>query len=556
MRPTIRTNSAIGVATIGAGVLASQPQPFPPSPWGDFFLNHRPCTTSQLVSMKERASVMKEKVRQTILDAAASSSLIQKLELVDTLQRIGVDYHYKQEIDELLCHVYNDKDDGGSDDLYITSLRFYLLRKHGYPVSSDVFLKFQDEKGDISIDDDDINILITLYDAAHLRTHGEHILDNIISFNKRRLQFSMEKILEPDLAEEIRLTLETPRFRRVKRVEARRYITVYEKKEARDKTILEFAKLDYNILQALFCEELKELTMWWKEFQTQADTSWNTRDRVVEMHFWMMEVFVEAQYSYSRKMLTQLFMILTKLDDLYDSYCSKEDGDAFLTALVRWDEAAAEHCPTYLRQLYKTILTNVKTIEEELKHQNREHVELVKRLVIGMAKCYHAEAEWRDKKYVPATVEEHLTISIGNTGCCMVGIVYLGDVETTEAIEWILSNPKIVQGVAVISRVANDIVSDKREQASLKHMVSTIQACVKEHGFTTEEAIEKLRELIEEAWMDISEDCLVQPRPTALLERMINLARTMDFLYKDVDGYTESYYIKDTLKSIYVKPIC
>ena len=79
---------------------------------------------------------MKEKVRQTILDAAASCSLIQKLELVDTLQRIGVDYHYKQEIDELLCHVYHDKDDGGSDDLYITSLRFYLLRKHGYPVSS------------------------------------------------------------------------------------------------------------------------------------------------------------------------------------------------------------------------------------------------------------------------------------------------------------------------------------------------------------------------------------------------------------------------------------
>jgi len=42
-----------------------------------------------------------------------------------------VDYHYKKQIDELLCCVYED-DDGGSDNLYITSLRFYLLRKHGY----------------------------------------------------------------------------------------------------------------------------------------------------------------------------------------------------------------------------------------------------------------------------------------------------------------------------------------------------------------------------------------------------------------------------------------
>jgi hypothetical protein len=55
--------------------------------------------------------------------------------------------------------------------------------------------------------------------------------------------------------------LETPRFRRVKRVEARRYISVYEKKATRDATILEFAKLDYNILQAIYCDELKELTV-------------------------------------------------------------------------------------------------------------------------------------------------------------------------------------------------------------------------------------------------------------------------------------------------------
>ena len=85
----------------------------------------------QLLSMKERAQVKEEEVRRIILEIAASSNLAQKLELVDTL--IGVDYHYK-EINDLLCSIYNDED-GGSDDLYITSLRFYLLRKHGYTIS-------------------------------------------------------------------------------------------------------------------------------------------------------------------------------------------------------------------------------------------------------------------------------------------------------------------------------------------------------------------------------------------------------------------------------------
>ena len=89
----------------------------------------------QLLTMKERAQVKEEEVRRIILESFASSDLAQKLELVDTLQRIGVDYHYKKEINDLLCSIYNDED-GGSDDLYVTSLWFYLLRKHGYTVSA------------------------------------------------------------------------------------------------------------------------------------------------------------------------------------------------------------------------------------------------------------------------------------------------------------------------------------------------------------------------------------------------------------------------------------
>lgn len=135
------------------------------------------------------------------------------------------------------------------------------MHEHSIAWYADVFFKFKDEQGNILTDYDDINCLITLHDAAHLWTHGENILDNIITFNKSRLQSLKETKLEPDVAEEVWFTLQTPRFRRVNRVEARRYITVYEKKAARDETILEFAKLDYNILQALYCEELKELTM-------------------------------------------------------------------------------------------------------------------------------------------------------------------------------------------------------------------------------------------------------------------------------------------------------
>jgi len=53
-----------------------------------------------------------------------------------------------------------------------------------------------------------------------------------------------------------------------------------------------------------------------------------------------------------------------------------------------------------------------------------------------MAKCYNAETEWRDKKYVPATVDEHLKISARTSGCMHLvsqGFISMGDVATSEA---------------------------------------------------------------------------------------------------------------------------
>lgn len=121
-----------------------------------------------------------------------------------------------------------------------------------------MFLKFRDDRGNFA--SNDVKSLLALYNAAYLRTRGEDVLDDAIVFAKSRLQCMLEH-LEPWFAEEVRCTLETPSFRRVERVETRRYIPVYEKKTTRDEDILEFAKIDFNILQTLYCEELKALTM-------------------------------------------------------------------------------------------------------------------------------------------------------------------------------------------------------------------------------------------------------------------------------------------------------
>lgn len=89
---------------------------------------------------------------------------------------------------------------------------------------ADVFIKFRDDQGNFA--SAGVNGLLMLYDAAHLRTRREEVLDSAVTFTKILLQSVMDS-LEPELAKEVRCTLDTPRCRRVQRVEARHYISVY-----------------------------------------------------------------------------------------------------------------------------------------------------------------------------------------------------------------------------------------------------------------------------------------------------------------------------------------
>lgn len=78
--------------------------------------------------------------------------------------------------------------------------------------------------------------------------------------------------------------------------------------------------------------------------------------------------------------------------------------------------------------------------------------------------------------------------------------------------------------------------------------MSTVQARMRQYGVTVEEANKKLRAIIEEAWMDIIEECLDQKRPMMLLETAVNLARTMDFMYKrELNTPTPSHLASRTL---------
>ena len=87
---------------------------------------------------KEQQAVqaLKEEVKRMLM--APVENLSEKLILIEDIQRLGVFYHFENEMDEILQKIHensslrNGEDD---DDLDTAALRFRLLRQQGYNVS-------------------------------------------------------------------------------------------------------------------------------------------------------------------------------------------------------------------------------------------------------------------------------------------------------------------------------------------------------------------------------------------------------------------------------------
>jgi hypothetical protein len=75
-----------------------------------------------------------------------SENPLQKLNLINAVQRLGVSYHFENEIQEILQHSHktlHDLDDHeNNDDLYTIALQFRLLRQQGYYISCGTFLEY------------------------------------------------------------------------------------------------------------------------------------------------------------------------------------------------------------------------------------------------------------------------------------------------------------------------------------------------------------------------------------------------------------------------------
>lgn len=80
------------------------------------------------------------------------------------------------------------------------------------------------------------------------------------SFTSKSLSECLKNIIDLDLQVQVRHALDLPLQWSVPTFDARWYINLYQKSSDMIPSVLEFAKLDFNITRALYQEELKDLS--------------------------------------------------------------------------------------------------------------------------------------------------------------------------------------------------------------------------------------------------------------------------------------------------------
>ncbi|KAF8721050.1 hypothetical protein HU200_023464 [Digitaria exilis] len=432
----------------------------------------------------------------------ACTNVVEKMDLVDVLQRLGIDHHFEEQIATTLCNIY--KSEFNSSSLHEVALRFRLLRQHGLWVPADEFDKFKLENGSF-IDEttnNDLKGLLSLFNATNLLTHNEGTLEEALVFAKQQLE-SVQGSLSPR-ANQVWRALKIPLPRTLKRVEAVQYIQ------------------EYRLHQR-----------WWKSLSKE----------------------IGLEYVRDRMILVKLFMLTSLLDDTYDEHATLEESRQLTKAIERWDENDISSLPGYIKKFFLKLIRNFKEFEDELEPHEKHRIAYARKALIS--KSYLQEAEWSYHDYIPS-FNDHVnvsTISAGGQVMCVGLLVGMGGVATKEAFEWAIGSTDAVRACGEVSRFMDDMADFKRGRNKMD-VATSVECYMNEHNVTSEVALTKIGSFVDDAWKTLNQALFEHRALLPVLQRARNFAMSMMIIFLDQkDGYTNSKVLEETLKNQFVKHI-
>ncbi|KAJ9554941.1 hypothetical protein OSB04_009555 [Centaurea solstitialis] len=484
------------------------------------------------------------------------------LELVDNLQRLGVSYHFEEEINHVLDMIYGNyfetREQWNGMDMNLKALGFRLLRKRGYHVPQEIFgdvkHKIENVQGDI-----DVVGMLNLYEASYLSFENEIILDGVRDFTAKFLKENVDKIdRKSHLWSLVSHALELPLHWRVPRVEAKWFIETY--KETINPTLMDLAILDFNMVQAIYLQDLKYSSRWWR------NTCWDKklsfcRDRLVENFLWTVGVNYLPKFSLGRKTLTKVNAIITTIDDVYDVYGTLNELQKFTDVTIRWNINEIEELPDYMKICFLGFHNTINEIAyDNLTNTGLHILPYLKNAWTDLCKSYLVEAKWYQSGHTP-TLQEYLDngyISISAPAILMHCNFLTSMTSTQEILQCMERTDNIVRYSSLLLRLADDLGTSSDEIARGDNPKS-IQCYMNESGATEDEARSYIQSLIIKTWKKLNKE-VASVAPYQHLQEFVdcatNLGRMAQFMYDEGDdGHGRPTISKSRILSLLLNPI-
>nr|O24475.1 RecName: Full=Pinene synthase, chloroplastic; AltName: Full=(-)-(1S,5S)-pinene synthase; AltName: Full=Agg-pin1; AltName: Full=Beta-geraniolene synthase; Flags: Precursor [Abies grandis]AAB71085.1 pinene synthase [Abies grandis]AIF29188.1 pinene synthase [Expression vector pAPG2]AIF29194.1 pinene synthase [Expression vector pAPG1] len=506
------------------------------------------------------------------------NDLIQRLWIVDSLERLGIHRHFKDEIKSALDYVYSYWGENGIGcgresvvtDLNSTALGLRTLRLHGYPVSSDVFKAFKGQNGQFSCSeniqtDEEIRGVLNLFRASLIAFPGEKIMDEAEIFSTKYLKEALQKIPVSSLSREIGDVLEYGWHTYLPRLEARNYIQVFgqdtenTKSYVKSKKLLELAKLEFNIFQSLQKRELESLVRWWKESGFPEMTF--CRHRHVEYYTLASCIAFEPQHSGFRLGFAKTCHLITVLDDMYDTFGTVDELELFTATMKRWDPSSIDCLPEYMKGVYIAVYDTVNEMAREAEEaQGRDTLTYAREAWEAYIDSYMQEARWIATGYLPSFDEyyENGKVSCGHRISALQPILTM-DIPFPDHILKEVDFPSKLNDLAcAILRLRGDTRCYKADRARGEE-ASSISCYMKDNpGVSEEDALDHINAMISDVikglnWELLKPDINV---PISAKKHAFDIARAFHYGYKYRDGYsvanveTKSLVTRTLLESV------
>ncbi|KAK7324128.1 hypothetical protein VNO77_27650 [Canavalia gladiata] len=489
-----------------------------------------------------------------------------RLCMIDSLERLGIHRHFKEEIRSVLDETYRYWQQEVEDiflDPTTCALAFRMLRLNGYDVSSDPFHQYSEDKFANSLKGHlkDVGAVLELYRASQAIIHPDESILLSQSLWTRHLlkqESSPYQVYADKLRSyvdlEVKDALNFPYHANLERLLNRKSMEHYNVEETRilktsyrscnlgDQEILKLAVEDFNICQSIHIEELKQLSRWVVE--NRLDKLQFARQKLAYCYFSSAATLFSPEHSDARISWAKNGVLTTVVDDFFDVGSSEEEQLDLIQLVEKWDvDINTVHCSEAVKIIFSAIHSTVCEIgERSVKRQGRNVKNNVIKIWLNLIQSMFQEAEWLRTKAAPTINDymENAYVSFA-LGPIVLPALYLVGPKLSDEVAENNELNCLYKLMSTCGRLLNDIHSFKRESEEGKLNAVTLHIAHHDGVINAEEVIEEMKVIVEEKRREllrltVQEKGSIVPRDCKdLFWRMI---KVLHLFYMKDDGFT------------------